>query len=81
MTNEYLPCDSVYPIFLKSHIFRLNFDKNFVVYYYSYQQTVTMLMISLLLHSVNVAQMFDGDVCASYVVLTQCHFRDSMFES
>ena len=36
---------------------------------------------SLLLYPVNVAPMFDSDVCASNVVLTRRHFRDSMFES
>ena len=30
--------------------------------------------------AINVALMFDGDVCASYDVLSQCHFCDSIFE-
>ena len=30
-----------------------------------------------MLHPVNVAPMFDSDICAAYVVLTLRHFRDS----
>ena len=35
----------------------------------------------LLLYTINVALMFDSDVCASDVVLSRRLFRDSMFES
>ena len=30
-----------------------------------------------MVHPVNVAPMFDSDICAAYVVLTLRHFRDS----